>query len=90
MKIFIQEVRSGEFYTGDKGWSRQAQEAYAFSSSVAALNFCQQMEREQPEKQFIMRFERPDANRGLRIHEGRNAQAATVAREARVLNSNEH
>ncbi|MBA4149341.1 MAG: hypothetical protein H0X66_14595 [Verrucomicrobia bacterium] len=75
MKIFIQEVRSGEFYTGDKGWSCQPDEAYAFSSSIAALNFCQQMEREQPDKQFIMRFERADANRGLRIREGRKFEA---------------
>ena len=74
MKIFIQEVRSGKFYTGDQGWSRQPEKAYAFSNSIAALNFCQQMEREEPDKQFIMRFERPDSHLGLRIHEGRKLE----------------
>ena len=57
MKIFIQEVRTGEYYSGDQEWSRDTGDAYAFSSSIAALNFCQQMEREQPENQFIMRFD---------------------------------
>ncbi|MFN7138900.1 MAG: hypothetical protein ACK4UN_06155 [Limisphaerales bacterium] len=73
MKIYIQEVQSGKFFTGDQRWSGRAEDAYAFGSSIAALNFCQQMEREQPDKQFIMRFNRPDALTGLRVHEGRKA-----------------
>ncbi len=78
VKIFIQEVRSGKFFSGVKGWSARTDNAYAFPSSIAALNFCQQMEREQPGKQFIMRFERPDSLRGLRVFEGRTFEAISA------------
>ena len=65
MRIYIQNVRSGEFYDGNGNWTSDEKKAFFFSSSIAALNFCQTLPKH---LHVIMRFDTP-ASRGLRITE---------------------
>jgi hypothetical protein len=69
VKIFVQELQSGTYFAGGQKWTLNPADAYAFSSGLSALNFCYQLEKEQPRSRFIMRFERPDGNRSLSIAE---------------------
>ena len=63
MRIYIQNVRTGEFYDGNGNWTDDEGKAFYFSSSIAALNFCQTLPKH---LQVIMGFESP-ASRGLRV-----------------------
>lgn len=66
MRIYIQNVRTGEFYNGEGQWSADEKKAFAFPSGLSALNFCQTLPKE---LEVIMRFGTPTEHRGLRVTE---------------------
>ena len=60
VKIFVQNVRTKEFFTGQRQWSANPDKAFTFANGHSAMEFCHLAEKASPGILLMLRFETPE------------------------------